>query len=157
MKRLILAAGVLLFSVVPGLAQHSMNVPVEKIEGKKNPELIPEQIVYHLFLNHLADASNPQQQDAFLSALAGLQGADAVVAKNILTDYQSKHAALVGAYNAAETDLSDPTRYPKFEADLDSLVAATRARFAKEISADGADLLRSLARTSGNGNGGGSL
>lgn len=141
-KALIIA---MLLSMLPlfASAQQAQHVhpTVKIVDGKVNPELIPDATIYRLYLLSLTTPVNPTVEQANRQSVhftkLGLAGIDQIQLVGVLRNYRDAYDSLVARYNVQATAaqargefLSDAL----LRQQLDDLVVSTRAQLKSSVS-----------------------
>jgi hypothetical protein len=136
MKKALLLAMLLLVVPLFASAQHvHQSVKGKVIDGRANPELIPDSEAYRLYLRVLTVPANPtaaqvDRQSAHLSKL-GLDAIDQIQLIGILRNYRGGYDNLVARFNAEATAAQargEVVTDTLLRQQLDDLVAGTRAQ-----------------------------
>jgi hypothetical protein len=123
------------------------------IDGATNPEMIPDDTAFRLWLVTVSTLPNSTEQErerqaAHLSRLNLVSPLDRPVLQSILTDFKTQYTSLISRYNEAQEaawarGVVSPEQQQSdlklFLQQRDDLVATTRAAISKQLSADGAN------------------
>ena len=126
---------------------------VQTIDGAKNPELIPDNTAFRLWLVTVSTLPNAsvqerERQEAHFNRLHFSSPLDRPLLQSILTNFKSQYTSLINHYNEAQKAAwaSGPVPIAQQQADLkllleqrDELVAATRVAITNQLSTEGAN------------------
>ena len=117
------------------------------IDGAVNPDLIPDAVVYRLYLFTVSTRQSPTQVDqecqhAHLMR-TGLSDADRQVFVGVLSGFRGKYDALEAAYNALASANSNAD-ISTLLTQLDDLVQSTRNTINAQLSSQGAARLNAF-------------
>lgn len=127
-------------SSMPGMDHSSAKI----IDGRLNPELIPDSTAYRLFFiaaGELPTATTERKrlQGLFLHRF-GFQQSDEDSITRVLQEFKIQYAVLLNQFNAAESarvQSGAPSQTDQFVTQRDALVQSTRDELQRALSVDG--------------------
>ncbi len=141
---------IMLVSALPILAsaqqiQH-VHPNIKVIDGRTNPELIPDSDAYRLYLLSLTTKVNPTANEAGYQGAAvnslGFDGLDHIVLLGVLRDFRDRYDNLVSRFNdqaTAAQKRGEVVNQKLFRQQLDDLTTSVRLSLKRSLSSMASD------------------